>query len=127
MEPMLQPQGSSLCGQTCVAMAAGVSLESAIEAVGHARRRGTYTSELVGGLRALGVECASRLRLVSRLRPLLPKRAIVSMVVIKQSPREARRGHWMLAWDGVIYDPEGMWPGGYTGWKLTSYLEITGG
>jgi hypothetical protein len=35
-----QPEGSSLCGQTCVAMIAGITLEESIGAFG-GKKRGT--------------------------------------------------------------------------------------
>lgn len=100
-------------------MAAGVSLQRAVNAVGHARDKGTFTVEIVQGLRALGVKCADRSKRVSRVKPVLPRRAMVSI----HGPGQ-RRWHWLLTWDGKIYDPGSRWPEGYTGWKMTSYLEI---
>lgn len=119
MQPtlMLQPENSNLCGQTCVAMAAGVSLDRAIEAIGHKSISGTNTRDLVRGLRALGLPCADRCRVLGRLKPVLPRRGMLVVGTKKY-------GHWMLTWDGVIYDPGGMWPDGYAGWKISSYLEI---
>lgn len=122
---LVQPEGSALCGQACVAMAAGVSLDRAIEAVGHGSPRGTCTSEVVRALRALGVPCADRLRRVGRVKPVLPKRGVLAI----HRPAGNKRSvhwHWMLTWDGEIYDPGGRWPEGYDGWRITSYLEITG-
>jgi len=125
MKLVRQPDGSSLCGQSCVAMAAGVSLKRAVAAVGHSRIGGTHTREIVAALRALGVECADRCRKVSRKRPVLPQRG---MVVIHQPKGEHgvsyHRWHWILTWDGQIYDPAGLWPDRYTDWRITSYLEI---
>ena len=115
-----QPEGSSLCGQSCVAMAAGVSLDRAIEAVGHGSLRGTYTREVVAALRSLGVSCADRMRLVKRNLPVLPKRGIVA---INQPGIISGRFHWMLTWDGEMLDPAGRWPD-YEGWRITSFLEI---
>jgi hypothetical protein len=118
---LIQPDQSSLCGHCCVAMAAGVSLDRAIEEIGH--ERGTYTRELVAALRAFGIGCASKLRRLSRIKPVLPKRAIVCIQRYGDEKRSAR-GHWMLAWDGEIFDPGGAWPHGYENWRITSYLEI---
>jgi hypothetical protein len=117
MKHVRQPEGSSLCGQACIAMAADVSLDRAVEAVGHSKPRGTYTSEVIAALRLLGVGCADRLRRVSRQKPVLPARAMLHI------NNDGGRSHWMLTWDGVIYDPEDRWPD-YTGWRITSYLEI---
>jgi hypothetical protein len=129
MDLIRQPEGSSLCGQACIAMVAGVSLERAIAAVGHGRRGGTVTREIVRALRSLGVECAEKLRSVNRKRPVLPKRAIVNIckyVVRPDGKRKQRFAHWMVTWDGEIYDPGGAWPEVYreNGWTITSYLEI---
>jgi hypothetical protein len=127
MNLVRQPEGSSLCGQACVAMVAGVTLDESVSAVGH--KHGTYTREIVKALRALGVPCPDRLRRVSRVRPVLPQRAIVAVVKWATRPdgkRKQRRAHWMVAWDGVIYDPEDSWPALYerNGWTITSYLEL---
>lgn len=117
MRLVRQPDDSALCGQCVVAMAAGVSLDRAISAVGHRKKRGTWTREIVAGLRALGVGCSERLRRVSRNKPVLPQRAVLCIT------NGGRKWHWMLTWDGEIYDPEARWPD-YAGWRITSYLEI---
>jgi hypothetical protein len=117
-----QPDDSSLCGQCCVAMAAGVSLDRAIEVMGE-DEAGTTTVEVVTALRALGVPCADKLKRISRAKPVLPKRAIFAI----QRPKKERRkeaNHWMLSWDGKVYDPGGGWPEWYKDWRITSYLEI---
>lgn len=119
-----QPEGSGLCGHACVAMAAGVSLDRACEVIGH-RKFGTHTYEVIRALNALGIDCAKRMRPVSRVRPVLPERALLS---IRQDRDKAlsvdrRLYHWMLTWDGKIFDPGGKWPN-YEGWRITSALEI---
>jgi len=62
---------------------------------------------------------------VNRRRPNLPQRAIVA-IHRPRVPREKRNGryHWMLSWDGKIYDPSGRYPEGYANWIITSHLEI---
>lgn len=122
MKLILQPDGSSLCGQCCVAMAAGVSLKRAIEAVGH--ERGTYTCDVVRALWALGVQCDDRCTRISRKRPNLPKRGLVAIHRPKEDGKRRERFHWMLTWDGRMYDPGGAWPDGFAGWRITSYLTI---
>jgi hypothetical protein len=121
-----QPEGSSLCGQACVAMVAGVTLERAIAVFEH--KHATYTRELVAALRKLNVACGDRCKRVSRIRPILPARAILSITrfVKKPNGKYRRYGHWMVTWDGVIYDPEDNWPDLYRveNWNVTSYLEI---
>lgn len=116
MKLILAPPGSALCGQACVAMAAGVSLRRAIEAVGH--ERGTHTRDVVRGLEALDVTCSDRCLRVSKHRPVPVPRALLAF---KRGPRLA---HWMLLWDGRVYDPGGWWPDNMREWRMTSYLPI---
>lgn len=111
-----QPEDSSLCGQCCVAMAAGVTLDRACQVIGH--RRGTVTREIVRSLRELGIQCADRCHPMKRNIPVLPQRGLV----VLHAPR-GNRWHWMLTWDGKMYDPAGRWPS-LDEWKITSYLEI---
>jgi hypothetical protein len=123
MKLITQPEDSSLCGQACVAMVAGISLKQAVEVIGH--ESSTTTRELVKALRERGVDCDNRLRRVGRIKPVLPKRAII----VIHRPKELQNGrrekwHWMLTWDGVIMDPGNRWPEGYPNWRITSYLEI---
>jgi hypothetical protein len=123
MKLILQPENSALCGQVCVAMAAGVSVKKAIDVIGH--EFGTTTADVRDALRGLGIEVADRLRTIGKRKGVIPKRAILC-ISRKGNKREGRkeRGHWMLAWDGEIYDPGGMWPEGYQNWRIVSYLEI---
>jgi hypothetical protein len=116
MRLVRQPNGSSLCGQCCVAMVANVTLKEACAAVGHEKKRGTTTPEIVAALRKLGVHCADRLKRTAKHRTI-PRRAIIATYSKRGS------GHWMLAWDGEVFDPEGCYPN-YEGWGITSYLEI---
>ncbi len=116
---ILQPQGSALCGQCCVAMAAGVPLEAAIAAVGHAKPRGTKTRELVAALRKLGVPAAERLKRTRKDLPVPP----CPRAILRTERTVARRWHWLLHWDGLTYDPAGRYPE-YDGWRITSYLEL---
>lgn len=121
---IVQPHGSALCGQCCVAMAAGVSLERAIEVLGESRS-GTTTKQIVQALRYFGVQCADRPRRISRAKPVWPERAILTI----HRPKEEEVGrrslyHWMLAWDGKILDPGKAWPDRYEKWRITSHLEI---
>ncbi len=122
MRLITQPEASSLCGQCCVAMAAGVSLAKAVEAVGHSKLRGTYTREIITALRKLGINCGDRCRRVSRKRPMLPKRGIA--VIHRPKGEETGMWHWLLVWDGEVYDPAGRWPDHYKAWHITSCLEI---
>lgn len=98
MKHIRQPEGSSLCGQCCVAMAAGVSLDRSIEVIGHSK--GTWTPEIVRALRKFGVVCEEKCRRVS-LKSSIPERAMLSIKVAG-----SKGGiHWALVWDGLFYDP----------------------
>lgn len=102
-------------------MAAGVSLDRAVEVIGHTR--GTHTWEIVKALQALGIACAGKLKRMPRKRPVLPPRCVVS-ICRPASEQRAARGHWMLFWDGEVLDPGACWPDFYRDWEITSYLEI---
>lgn len=116
MEPIRQPEGSEICGQCCVAMAAGVGVKRAIDAVG--KDGATRTRDIIRGLRALGLNCADRMRRTAQNRAL-PPRCIVHICWRR------RYGHWMLYWDGHVYDPGGAYPDGYDSHsRIVSYLEI---
>jgi hypothetical protein len=102
-----QPAGSLLCGQTCVAIAAGVTLDDAIKTVGHdhATRRG----ELVRAFKKFGIEAkGTRLQLLKRTNgrgdPLkAPEHCLLHVLFHKKG--EPFHGHWVLRWNGVIHDP----------------------
>ena len=112
MTPLKQPRGSSLCGQTCVAMACRITLEDACGLVGH--RHGTRTKELARVLRGRGFRCKDTL---TRSRAdQMPDYALVKM-----SFRGRRNWHWVLLWDGALYDPD---PAPQLG-TLTSFLDLT--
>lgn len=127
MKHIFQPPGSSLCGQTCVAMIAGVSLEESIAAFG--KRSGTRTKEVVAALRKLGVNCGDpplmRLREPWRLTNL-PETCIVKMHF-----DGSKTTHWAIWHNKRFYDPDERghqslyeniaYPSGV---RITSYLPI---
>lgn len=120
MHYVRQPPGSFVCGQTCVAMVTDRTLEEAIELVGHAKS--TNTRELVAALRKAGVNCADKLRRISKKWPAMPRRAIVAARNV-----QLYRSHWIVYWDGKVYDPDDpdfSVPPYPPGWEMTSYLEI---
>lgn len=120
MTPLTQPTKKS-CGQTCVAMIAGVSLERAAIACDRPLRKGTNTKAIVRALNLLGVRCAQRMnRMPSRVRnegAPPPQRAILRV------NQPGRNWHWILLWDGVIYNPslEEYASLGFEGETLTQY------
>ena len=116
MNLIFQPPGSSLCGQCCVAMAAGISLEESIKVFGH--RHATRTKEVAQALNALGIQCPSQ-----RLKPLTDRDSWPTRAIIKEiyGPTRKRKSHWILLWDGKVYDPD---PHDAPGTKYSSYLGI---
>jgi hypothetical protein len=114
MRELKQPLGSNLCGQTCVAMLADTS----IEAVCHLMRtRGkTRTRDVVRALRYYGFTVPNRLiRVMDTIEPL-PKTCIVKVP-------HARGWHWMLFYEGRVYDPGTPLCLG----RVTSYLPVMRG
>jgi hypothetical protein len=122
---MQQPEGSSLCGQTCVAMLAGVTLEESIKSFG-GKRGGTRTKELVNAIRKLGINCGDP-PLVRINGQCYPDTCIVKLHFDDQT-----HTHWTLWHNGQFYDPsyigqytlycyKGKYPEGI---RPTSYLPI---
>jgi len=109
VKPLLQPDETGMCGQTCVAMAAGVSLAEASAACGVSvlRVAGTDADDLTRGLRALGLKVGKYVNYLNRKTRLkhLPKFAILSI-----TDTASRWGHWVLLKDGYVFDPAFGWP-----------------
>lgn len=108
-----QPGGSRLCGQVAVAIIAGITLEEAVEVVGH--RKSTHTRELVAAFRSLGFQCADRLQRIPR-----PPLAVAKLT----PPSKSSGWHWVVVdgrrtLDGFPGDPTRT-----PGWRITSYLPL---
>jgi hypothetical protein len=117
----MQPyRGASMCGQCCLAMILGKTLDEVASLVGH--RRSTFSRELIAVLRAHGYDVPDRMQ----RRPLPQK---YSRALLKASSKRGRK-HWLLLWDSRLFCPDlGPDPiayGGYDqdGWKITSYLPL---
>ena len=127
MKHMFQPLGSSLCGQTCVAMIAGVSIEESIAAFG-GTRGGTRTRQLVDALHKLGIRCGEP--------PLIRIDGdcfISDTCIVKLHFEWTKRTHWVVWHEGRYYDPSEyghmllLKPNNYEyaeGVRSTSYLPI---
>lgn len=112
---LTQPPGTYLCGQTCLAMLAGISIERAITIIGHGHS--TRTRELVTAFRALGFICPDRLRRFGRTVI-----AELDLAVVKVCYSGCSRTHWIAVSAGEIYDPvnNSLLYG-----RTTSYLPLT--
>lgn len=93
-----------MCGQTCVAMIAKVSLKRAIEACGKSEITGA--KDLLKALRELGVEVKGS-RLIQVTGSRMPQRCLQLVAFAHYSPRKLNGTlrHWRIRWDGFIYDP----------------------
>lgn len=112
IRPIRQPHGSNLCGQACVAMVAGTTLEKAIDAVG--TRGKTRAADLARGLARFGLTLEPRRRFSGR--NALPGLAIVMM----RFEIGGRLAHWVV-WDhGRLLDPSPQPAFGY----FSSYLAV---
>lgn len=116
-----QPKGSSLCGQTCVAMAAGVTLQRSIEVFG--TKGGTRTKQVIAALKVFGFETVGDklVRWDGRLAP--PKFSLLHMIWDNPG-KKTKHGHWLLNWEGVVHDPSLDAPWICCSGRFVSYIEI---
>lgn len=105
MKLVQQPPDSRLCGQACVAMLCGVSLERAIQLVG--RKEGTRTKELAHAIRKLGYHCESRLTVLGENVNWLmaQENMLVKMTNYDDQGKRVRNWHWVVVHDRKVYDP----------------------
>lgn len=92
-----QPEMSSLCGQTCVAMVAGVTLEKSIEVFGS--KGGTRPKQLIDALKAFRVNCGESL--------VKLKRGIVKppICIVKLHFKDSKHTHWTIWYKDHYLDP----------------------
>jgi len=93
-----QPPGSSLCGQTCVAMIAGVPLEESISRFNS--KGGTRTKQVKQVLESFGFNATNRLKRVTK-GTIIP-----SLAIGKMRWSNSNHSHWVVIYDGKIYDPD---------------------
>lgn len=122
-----QPYPSNQCGQTCVAMILGMSIESAVVLIG--KTGSTQTKDLSSVLNQYGFECDDRLTRISK------KHGIPDFCILKLTVDNRHSGHWVL-WNGetkTYHDPsydftmsqetyEGHLK--YDNARITSFLEV---
>ena len=116
-----QARGSQVCGQACVAMAAGVTLDKAIQVFGH--ERGTRTCDVLKGFKAFGIEAkTTRLKRWDDKEPPPPCALLHQLFHAKG---QKFHGHWVLNWHGVVHDPEQAGPNLVdSGGRFVSYVEL---
>lgn len=116
MELIMQPTFLT-CGQACIAMIAGKSVEEVIKDM----KTDTATSigQLIEILDFYGIRHAERNKRISKKNPVPYERSILTVHM------NAGYTHWVLLYDNKYYDPEfGLIKGEYTHGKITSFLEI---
>jgi hypothetical protein len=120
---ILQPDDSSLCGQCCIAMAAGVSLRNVIKVAGDSAE-GMTTEQMRAALLRFGIFTSRRMHPVGDrgLGAMRHGRAILH--TRQRHRRTPKYGHWILLWDGGVFDPEGPYTAIYYPTTIVSYLKI---
>ena len=109
-----QPTGY-LCGQACVAMLAGVSVEEVVSVMQN--DKGTGKKDIEKALNYYGIRQAKTMTKADN-SSVLPKVCILKVLLPKY-------GHWILYYDGKYYDPEfGLMDELYQKTRIQSYLEI---
>lgn len=108
---VFQPTGSKLCGQACVAMILGITLEQSIIQIG--KRGCTNTKDLV---KIINRHQPTKFRLtkVSKHQPI----PTTGLLKVKW---DIKGSHWVLTDNGFVYDPI------IGKKKMNKYLEIING
>jgi hypothetical protein len=123
MELVTQPPGSTLCGQACVAMVAGVSLKQSCQAFGH--KNATTLYAVRRSLKKLGFQSAEKCQAFGKNPARLPETCLL-MLTYQQA--FGGLGHWVAFHAGQVYDPAGsIYPFALllSQAKSISYLAIT--
>lgn len=121
MKVVFQEEGSSVCGQCCVAMVADITLEKSIEIFGHSHA--TKAKELAAAFKKLEIESDIKLTRCKKYSEL------PNLCIIRIRWNEGKnKSHWAVHYNGFIYDSAygSYWPSGieHLNGRLTSYLKI---
>jgi len=120
MKLVMQPRDSALCGQACVAMLTGVTLDEATKLVGTKGK--TWSREIRSALASQGFHMADW------KHPKHLESGKFYMARLRPRVNGTRHGHWnVIDQEGRRYDPEVpvVNPAMWDGWRLTSIYEIT--
>ena len=113
-----QSEGSSLCGQACVATIAGVSLEESIRAFG-GTKGGTRTKQVISALRKLGIKCGDSLVRLAKKSSKPP------VCIVRLHFDGYKFTHWTVYNKGLYLDPDfGTLKEYPSGVRETSYLPV---
>lgn len=104
-----------LCGQACVAMLAGVTVEEVVSVMKN--DKGTGKKDIEKALNHYGIKQAKTMTKADNTS-VLPRVCILKVLLPKY-------GHWILYYDGKYYDSEfGEMEELYKKARIQSYLEI---
>lgn len=112
---ILVQDGDGLCGQTCVAMLAGVSIQDVCNVM-NCREWQATMGKLISALNYYGID-HSDIIVYSNENVQLPKCALMI-------EKLGRFGHYLVEYDGKFYDPNKGVMDEYDFSKLVGYLEI---
>ncbi len=116
MELIMQPTFST-CGQACIAMITGKSIEEVIQDM--KTEGATSIGQLIEILDFYGIGHSEKNIRISKKKPVPYPYSILTVHTL------AGYTHWTLFYDNKYYDPEfGLFEGEYTHGKITSFLEI---
>lgn len=116
IDSMLQPH-DGLCGQTCVAMLAGITLEEVINIM-HCSEWQATIAKIIGALNYFGIEHSEEIVYTcGKADAVLPKCAVIL-------EKMGRFSHYLIVFDGKCYDPNLGVLESYDVTKMKGYLEI---
>lgn len=104
------------CGQACIAMLSGSSIEEVIKTM---KTKGpTSIGQLIEALDYYGIKHAEKNKRISKKNPKYSEVSILTVHMITYT-------HWVLHYKGKFYDPEfGVLDDCHPNGKITSFLEI---
>jgi hypothetical protein len=104
------------CGQACIAMLSGYSIDDVIKTM---KTKGpTSIGQLTEGLDYYGIKHAEKNKRISKKNP---KYSDISILTVHMPEYT----HWVLHYRGKFYDPEfGVLDNCHPNGKITSFLEV---
>ncbi len=115
----IQQPTDTTCGQTCVAMLAGVTVDEVCEVMG--KKGKTHRKDLARALNHFNFSCTPLIRMTKVLEKDVLRLAIIRL----QHPTTKSWTHWVVRKDGEDYDPSSEVCALAYGWKLISFMMVT--
>ena len=114
MDVIIQPE-DGLCGQTCVAMLAGVTIADVVRVMDCREWQATM-GRMISALNYYGIDHSDVITYTEGLECVLPKCCILM-------ERMGRFCHYLVAYDGLFYDPNLGVMDEFDMTKMMGYLE----